>query len=126
MSDKYVRDLCAEWAALVGVPFYNTINEEQDPTDPEWFTLEYQVINKQRDTFCSYLESGLVSLIFFGQAGVGYEDLLQIGQEATDIFVANVDPTGRLTLELSQPPSDYTGLNSPSYIVEFAVNYTFR
>ena len=54
MSDKYVKQLCDQWAGEIStVPYFNTINEEQAPTDQTWFTLQYQAINRARDTFCS-------------------------------------------------------------------------
>lgn len=126
MSALYVRDLCQQWAQALPTPYYNTINMEQDPQDETWVTLEFQTIGKSRDTYCSEVENGIVSLVYFGKPGVGFEDLLALAEPQVEAFVDNVDPTGRLTLELSQPPSDFTGLGAPSYIVEFAVNYTFR
>lgn len=127
MSDLYVRQYCDALAKSLSPDYVNTINEEQNP-DPtgNWWTLEYQALLKARDTFCSVQESGNVSLVFFGVAGVGYEALQEYAAPIVEAFVASVDPNGRLTLELDQPPSDFTALDSPSYVLEYAINYAFR
>lgn len=129
MSSLYVRTLCDQWATAMnpGANYINTINEEQNE-DPSvnWCTLEYQAINTQRETYCSLAETGIVSLLFFGVAGLGWDDLLLLAEPFVTQFISNVDPAGRLSLELLQPPSDFTALDTPSYIVEFGINYTYR
>lgn len=130
MSSLYVRQLCDQWAQATalaeGLPYYNTINEEQKPTDPAWFSLEYQATGNTQATYCSTWETGVVSLIILGEAGVGFQDALIAGQAVVDEFLTNVDPAGRLTLELPQPPSDFSGLDDPWYTIEFAITYTLR
>lgn len=130
MSSLYVRSLCDQWAKSAetntGIPYFSTINEEQNPTDRLWFTLLYQPVNTTQATYCSTWETGIVSLIFMGPAGSGFEETLLSAQPVIDDFVASVDATGRLTLEVEQPPSDFTSPDDPWYVVEVAINYTLR
>jgi hypothetical protein len=126
MSSLYVRELCAQWASGLAVPYYNTINEEQRPTDALWFTLDFQSLGTVQETYCNTRESGEVVLLFFGQAGTSYETTMEQALPVVTEFFANIDSAGRLTLEMIGAPSDYGTLDAPWYGVEWSVTYTYR
>ena len=46
MSSKYVRDKFRSWLndGLVDSPYYDTINQDQNPTDDIWVTAEFEEI----------------------------------------------------------------------------------
>lgn len=126
MSSPYVRGLCETWAGALSVPFYNTINEEQDPADAVWVTLEFDVFNSQRDTFCGdVIEDGMVRLVFLGAAGGGATSLLTTAQTEAAAFFANVDPTGALVLQNVGAPEEFGSSDTPLFAVVVAVDYSY-
>ena len=54
MSSLYVRQKVEGWLndAAMTTPFYPTINEEQDPTDPIWVTADFDSAYREVLAFC--------------------------------------------------------------------------
>ena len=113
MSSVYVRQKVREWAELpsVGIPYYDTINVEENPTDNIWFTAE----------------EGMITFVFQTSAGVGDEALIIAAENAVANILEQNDPTSDLTLELAYAPDEYTGGSADSgYRVSISVEYYHR
>jgi hypothetical protein len=129
MSSRYVRNLTEQWAAApaLGVPFYPTVNMEQNPSDQIWFTLEWDAFGATKDTFCeTFTEDGEVRMVFFGPAGAGYDALLAAAETAARLFYGNIDPAGRLVLSSLGAPDEFGGQDQSYFVVEIAIEYTFQ
>jgi hypothetical protein len=125
MSSLYVRNLVRTWLAATPVPFYDTVNLEQNPTDPVWKTVDWGFPSRERDTFCGqYQESGAIGIAYFGQPGKGDSDLLVQAEADITALMAQLDPTAALVLEDRGAPFDFRQGNV--YVVEFQVEYVYR
>ena len=112
MSALYVRNTFNTWAGEVatatGTPFYPTINEEQDPLDAVWFSLEYVAEFYSNGTFCKSeeTEDGFVRVVVFAQPGTtdlpAVTALEAIGLE----FAKKVD--AQVTIEGFEPLQEMT------------------
>ena len=127
MSAKYVRDLAKQWAQSLTVPFYDTVNIEQEPTDPIWCTLEFEYSSSEEITFCGLnVHLGTFSLVFFGSAGIGYESLFAAAETDAAVFYLNDDPNQKLTLTLLDTPEEFeTTGGVPQFGVAIAINYDY-
>jgi hypothetical protein len=129
MSTFYIRQKAEAWAtALIAtVPYYPTINQNQDPSDDMWMTLEFQTFGATKETYCDdFVDDGEIILTFFGRVGLGYAPQIQTAEAYAALFFANTDVTGQLVLTSMNPPVDFVGQNNPWYIVEVAFNYQYR
>jgi hypothetical protein len=127
MSSRYVRQLSEQWAAALHVPFHPTVNMEQDPTDPLWFTLEWDSFGSTKDSYCeTFTEDGEIRMVFFGQSGAGYDAMFQAAESAAAQFYGNADPAGRLVLTSIDPPDEFGTQDGPWFVVEVAVTYQYR
>lgn len=129
MSSLYVRQKVREWAEAAslaeGLPFYDTVNREQDPGDPMWSTAEFLNATNAASTFCSDEETGTVDLLFFTRGGGGDEVLLAAAEAAMAAFMANTDT--KLALDRNGPPEDFpAGGGVPWFVVLFPVSYTYQ
>lgn len=125
MSSRYVRNLVRQWAtdATVQVPFYDTVNLEQDPNDPVWFTVEFVSFGHVVESYCGKkLEEGELRFVFFGQPGIGDDALLQAAEGAAKAVAVKTDPAGALVLNEPSPPVDYLVL---PFTVEIPVLYEY-
>lgn len=113
MSSLYVRKLVETWVAdpVITVPFYPTVNQEQNPQDDTWFTLEFGSTSREVMTFCQgeQLEEGEIEIIVFGLPGRGYDDVLQAAEAVADALMAMTDPNGKLVLTGRSAPYEYSG-----------------
>ena len=68
----------AEVAAFEGIPFYDTINREQNPSDPVWWSCLFIALENE-NTYCDdeYREVGQIVLIVSAQPGIGDADAVQ-------------------------------------------------
>ena len=130
MSSLYVRQKIREWSALpaVGVPFYDTINFEENPTDDIWFTVEFEPEYSEKTTYCGDMsEEGLITFVFQTRPGVGDEALITAAESAVAEILAQDDPSGVLTLEMAYAPDEYTGGSADTgYRVSISVDYYHR
>lgn len=123
----YVRTIVKGWLAGIGVPFYDTNNIEQNPADAQWCTVNWEPSLTERITYCQDQRvDGTLLVVFFGQAGIGEDALVAAGEAAMAVFMANVDPTGRLVLILCEQAEDFrAGGDAPLFGVSFRVEYEF-
>lgn len=128
MSSAYVRQLTEQWIGAIGtIPYYNTINQEPNPTEDLWLTLDFEAFGSTVETFCGeQVEEGEIRLIFLGRVGIGYDAVITAAEAFTAAFIANVDPTGQLVLLSTNPPVDFAGQNNPWFVIEIAVDYQQR
>lgn len=130
MSSVYVREKVREWAQLssITVPYYDTINVEESPTDNIWFTAEFETEYSEKITFCGQTaEEGLINFVFETNAGVGDEVLITTAENTVATILEQNDPTSDLTLELAYAPEEYTGGSADSgYRVSISVEYYHR
>jgi len=130
MSSLYVRQKVREWAELsgVGVPYYDTINVEENPSDNIWFTAEFEPEYTEKQTFCGELsEEGLITFVFESSAGTGDEALLTAAENAVATILEQNDPSQDLVLEMAYAPDEYTGGTADTgYRVSISVEYYHR
>ena len=130
MSSLYVRQKVREWAELsaVGLPYYDTINVEENPTDNIWFTAEFEPEYTEKQTFCGELaEEGLINFVFESAAGVGDETLLAAAQSAVKKILEQNDPSQDLVLVMDYAPDEYTGGTADTgYRISISVEYYHR
>lgn len=130
MSSLYVRQKVREWAELsaVGIPYYDTINVEENPNDNIWFTAEFEPEFSEKNTFCGEIsEEGLITFVFEAAAGVGDEALLTAAQNAVKKILEQNDPSQDLVLEMDYAPDEYTGGTADTgYRISISVEYYHR
>lgn len=127
MSAKYVMDLAKHWAESLTLPFFDTINVEQNPADTMWVTLEFDYATSEELTFCgNQLHIGTFTLVFFGVAGAGYETLLEAAETDGAVFYLNEDPTHKLVMTGIDPPEEFESSGHvPLFGVAISVNYEY-
>ena len=130
MSSLYVRQKVREWAELsaVGIPYYDTINVEENPIDNIWFTAEFEPEFSEKNTFCGEIsEEGLINFVFESAAGVGDEALIAAAQNAVKKILEQNDPSQDLVLEMDYAPDEYTGGTADTgYRISISVEYYHR
>jgi len=124
MSSRAVRRQVDTWMGLMTLPYYPTVNLEQDPTDNTWVTVDYNIPFKNKLTFCGdTLEEGTFTVAFFGQPGIGDDQLLQAAESDIAILMNQVDTTGVIRLLSFSPPIDFR--QDEWYIIEFTIDYEY-
>ena len=130
MSSLYVRQKVREWAEVpgVGIPYYDTINVEENPSDNIWFTAEFEPEYTEKQTFCGELsEEGLINFVFETNAGIGDETLITAAESAFANILEQNDPSQDLVLEMAYAPDEYTGGTADTgYRVSISVEYYHR
>lgn len=127
MSSWYVRNMAEQWVQGLATPYYNTINIEQNPSDPQWLTLDFIVFDTRKETFCEDKEeTGSIRLLFLGNPGVGFDELFVAAESDAAVFYSNVDGTGALTLELLNSPMEFGNKDTPYFGVEISIDYSYR
>ena len=110
------------------VPFYNTTNEEQSPSDDIWATLEFNFADRETLTFCrdTTEEQGEFEVVYLGQPGIGDVALLTAAEADIKTLMAQRDPTNKLILTQSNPPEEFTqGDAQMEYGVAFSIEYSY-
>lgn len=130
MSSLYVRQKVREWAELpaVGIPYYDTINVEENPADDIWFTAEFEPEYTEKQTFCGDVsEEGLINFVFETNAGIGDETLITAAESAVNTILEQNDSSQNLVLEMAYAPDEYTGGTADTgYRVSISVEYYHR
>ncbi len=109
MSSLYVRNMVRGWAAGSATPFYDTVNREHDPKDQVWFTIEFEVEQSSRDTYCGdESESGVIDLVFCGQPGLGDGAVLAAAEAEGKRLLLLSDATSQLCLVRAMPPEEFS------------------
>jgi hypothetical protein len=127
MSSLYVRNWFRSHTASLGVPYYETVNSEQNPTDPVWVTYEFNAEFAEVLSFCGDgAEEGVVDVIVSSQPGTGDAAALSAVEAAAAYLVSQNDATGRLVILGKQPPDEYSdGSADRTYRVIVGIEYRF-
>jgi hypothetical protein len=125
MSTLAARTLVHGWAAAQALPFYDTVNVEQNPTDPIWFTIEWDGAYGDPLTYCGdKLLEGSFSLVFFTRPGGTAIPLLAAAEPVVKNFMTSVDPGGKLVLLDNGVAEDFwSGGDAPLFGIAFRVTY---
>lgn len=126
MSSLYVRQFAKTWAQSLTSPFYNTINEDQNPNDTVWLSIDFNSYTTVKATYCSeWIEQGTINLVFFGRPGIGDDGLIAIAEQDAKTFFNNVDATGKLTLTVLNAPIEFGSSDTPFFGVEVGIDYEY-
>jgi len=113
MSSRYVRTLVKGWLLdpEMSVPYYQTINEEQNPQDQIWCTADFSSSFRDVITFCNgeISEEGEIEIEYFGLPGIGDDTLIQALEADMVILMARIDPQGKCTLMRRSAPFETSG-----------------
>lgn len=124
MSSKYVRDFARGQKNKFTVPFYETINNEVNPTEPLWMTFTFDAFTKDVDTYCrSTTEYGVINLVFFSDPGMGDDTAITAAELNAKMFYDQVDSSGRLVFTEVSAPEEVS--NGRDYVVSISVTYEF-
>lgn len=131
MSASYVRTTVRGWAATaattVSVPFYDTINFEQDPKDVLWWTVEFDVSFSEKLTFCNdWSEEGSIEVLVMARPGAKDTDAIDAAERIRDELLKQKDPTGRLVLAAVASPSEFSGGSGESRWYQVLVSIPYR
>lgn len=127
VKDQVIAELNTFLAAQVPpIPFYDTINASNDPTDPIWVTAEF--FTDFTDYMCisnrqKRIEYGTVDILVFGLAGNGYTAVSRLADSIEDHFLS-----GKLTNETSiigtSGASEFTNGSADNYYaLALSLNY---
>ena len=120
-----VRTWAAEVATSTGVPFYDTLNQEQSPADNVWWTVAFQA-EFHEGTFCSpgYIERGFVEAVVIAQPGRGDAEAITAIEQ---IVPAMMSKTGSNVELVSYDPIDDAsgGSADQNYRVRCFLNYQY-
>jgi len=127
MSSSYVRTFFRNLAPGIGCPWYETVNQDQNPTDPVWATFEFNAEYSALLSFCgNTAEEGTVDVVVSAQPGSGDAAAIQAVENAATYLMQQQDATGRLVLLSSQPPDEFSsGSADRTYRVVVGINYRF-
>lgn len=104
MSTKYVRTLFRQWCNEVAVsesiPFYDTINIEQDPDEDVWFTVEFFAEDRE-GMYCdkAYQEYGSITVVVIAQPGTGDDGAITALEAIVPALWVKKDPNNMFWLE---------------------------
>ena len=112
----------------MSVPFYPSINTNQNPTDAIWVTASFGSSYRETLTFCNgmAMEDGEVELIYFGPPGTGYNAVITAMETDLAVLMAQRDPNGKVVLTGRSAPFEYSaGDADREFSVSVFVEYQF-
>lgn len=114
MSSLYIRQKFEGWLqdrTKMKVPYYPTINMDQNPQDDMWCTAEFGSSYRETMTFCDgvTMEEGEVKVVYFGLPGIGEATLLAKMEADLNTLMAQQDLAGKLVITTRSAPFDYSG-----------------
>jgi len=130
MSSKYVRDIVEGWLedVAMAVPYYKTVNEEQNPADTIWCSADFSSSSRNILTFCEGVvsEEGEIEVIYMGRAGIGVDDIITALEADMLTLMARRDVAGKLILIQRSAPFEFTGGSADRwYGLSVYVDYQF-
>ena len=130
MSSLYVRELVEGWLEdpAMTVPYFPTINVEQNPQDDIWMTADFTASLRDTITYCQgqTSEEGEVELMFFGQPGIGYTALIQAIEADMVTLMAQRDPLNKMVLvNRSAPLETSSGSAKAMYGLSIYIDYQY-
>ena len=128
MSSLYVRNMVTGWLEdpAMAVPFYATINYEENPQDDMWMTADFSSDFRETTTYCNdqTFEEGEVELQYFGLPGKGYEALITAIEADMVTLMAQRDPQGKMViLRRSAPFETSSGSAKAMYGLSIYLDY---
>ncbi len=127
MASSYVRNTFRNWLndASLAVPFYDTINQEQNPSDPIWCTVDFIPYERDQITYCGDVaERGFAEVIYYGSPGVG--DAALLAAVEADILIIDGLVDAKLTKDSMTAPNEYSnGDAEKDYILSVEIEYTY-
>lgn len=125
MSSRYVRTKVRDWLNQGNIPFVDTVNYEENPTDNIWSSVDWIYSNRTIDTYCGgAIEEGNFNVAFMGRPGIGDDELIAAAEAEIALLMSRVDTSGKLILLDFDPPFDFR--EAEHYIVEFMISYEYR
>ena len=133
MSQVYVRntlmtDLQALLTAQVpSVPLYNTLNQQQKPTDPLWATVVFYAPWTEPVCYAGTqrIEFGSIDIDVFGKAGKGDTPVMTLADTILNHYFNN-ELTNDLQITDATPAGEFTaGDASPYYGVTVSLEYQY-
>ena len=128
MSALYVRNMVRSWLndPSLDVPFFDTVNLEQNPQVDQWVTAEFETTLRDKLSFCEWKEEGEVLLVFTGVPGVGDGALLAAAEKDVKTLLAFRDPTRQLLVTAVQGIQEYSGGSANvGYQIEIILDYEY-
>ena len=129
MSASYVRSKTRQWAGEVSaasaVPFYETINTANNPTEDTWFTVSF-TSEFNSGTFCDrgFIEQGFITVTVVAAPGTGDSDAVTAMEQIVPALMAKVDASGRLAYESYEPLQENSqGSADRDYRMTVIINY---
>ena len=112
-------------AQLPPVPFYNTVNERQRPTDELWVTCEYYSDYAEAVCFAgkSRIEHGTVDVSVFSRPGGGYVPAIRLAEVIADHFYGMDLGNGIVIQDIVPPAEGSQGDAQPLYEVIASLEY---
>ena len=111
----------------MAVPYYDTVNKEQNPQDDMWCTADFSSEFREIITFCAegaVREDGEIEIRFAGLPGVGSTALLQAIESDMVTLMAQRDPNHKLVLtQRSAPYEVSSGTAKLMYELSVFVDY---
>lgn len=127
MSGQYCRDMFRTWLNALPVPYYDTINLEQSPTDDIWTTAIFLPFSVETLDYCEGREeTGEVQVIWLGKPGIGDAALLAAVELHVIQLMSQEDPTGKLVIAGRTAISEYSGPDAPHYEMAVSILYTLK
>ena len=129
MSAKYIREKVRQWcnaaAGATGVPFYDTINQNTNPQDDVWFSVQF-LAQFHEGNFCDreYMERGLIILIVVAQPGLGDIPCLDAIEAIIPDMMGRQD--AKLSLQSYEPIQEETeGSADNRYRLSVDITYVY-
>ena len=97
MSAKYVREKVRLWCesvhAYTGVPFYDTINRQVNPSEAVWWTVAF-FSDAIEGVFCrqKFMEVGAVTVIVNARPGIGDDEAIEAIEKIIPALWNKTDP----------------------------------
>lgn len=125
MSSAYVRTTVKNWLSGQSIPFYNTVNEEVNPADDIWMTVDWGFAPRQVETYCrESVEAGNFNLVLLGRPGVGDDILIAAAETQAAVLLSRIDTSGKLVLLDYDAPVDFR--QQDKFGVEVSFEYEYR
>lgn len=130
MSSFYVRALVEGWLQdpSMEVPYYPTINREQNPQDGIWCSASFMSGYRDVLGYCEGLttEEGEVEIRYFGLPGIGDSAVIQAAETDMATLMAQRDPAGKCVLmRRSAPLEASNGSARNLYSIAVYVDYQY-
>lgn len=124
MADLYVRNLVRSWLVSGVVPYYDTVNIEQDPEEDLWCTVDWGFSFPSLMTYCGEVQhEGSFRVLYFGLPGIGDQAVLAAAEIDMASLMSQMDPNKQLALIGISSAEDV--LEENYFGVAYSVDYEY-